>query len=155
MDESTAQGFNKWDHTCPAKILGFVQFVTPGTPTPMLLIENSIETIRNCGMCDSTMYVVVRTHKDYMTWNDLEKAFVLPIELGELDSCTYILPVERIMNPLYVFENVGHSDKTKLFVTLPQRYWALFLEYSLTLDDAPLIPGPSGLSQMNDAIDEP
>ncbi|KAL7455029.1 hypothetical protein ACHAWC_007128 [Mediolabrus comicus] len=141
-DESTAQGFNKWHHTCPAKILGFVQFVTPGTPTPMLLLENSIETIRNCGMCDSTMYVVVRTHKEYMTWNELEKAFVLPIELGELDACTYILPVERIMNPLYVFENVGHSDKTKLFVTLPQRYWALFLEYSLTLDDAPLIPGP-------------
>lgn len=92
------------------------------------------------------MYVVVRTHRNFLTWKELEKKFVVPIELGTLDECTYILPVSRIVNPLYVFEDHGQSDTTGpcFFATLPARYSAFYLDYKL---NPQLITGEGGLSQ--------
>lgn len=135
------------EYVCPARIHGFVRFETGGIPTPCLLQKHNAETIRHRGLIDDTMYVIVRTHEDFLTWKQLEKGFVLPIRLGNLDACTYILPVSRIVNPLYVFEDHGQSAEAtnpSFFAALPARYWAFYLDYKL---NPQLIPGHGGLSQ--------
>lgn len=98
-------------------------------------------------LIDDTIYVVVQTAKDFLTWRQLEKEFIVPFELGGLDDCTYILPVSRIVNPLYVFEDHGQSTETShpsFFATLPARYWAFYLDYKI---NPHLIPGHGGSSQ--------
>ena len=69
---------------------------------------------------DNTMYVVVRTHRNFLNWEQLEKEFILPIQLGGLDECTYIFPVSRIVNPLYVFKDHGQSTTdVSFFASIP------------------------------------
>ena len=144
--EQVDERLDTWEYACPAQIHGFFRFDTGGVPTPCLLQKWNAETIRTSGLIDETMYVVVRTHRNFLTWKELEKKFVVPIELGTLDECTYILPVSRIVNPLYVFEDHGQSDTTGpcFFATLPARYSAFYLDYKL---NPQLITGEGGLSQ--------
>lgn len=148
--EKVDERFDIMGYTCPAQIHGFVRFESGGLPTPCLLQEKDAQTIRNLNIIDENMYVIVRTHKKFLSWKQLEKQFVVPIELGELDGYTYIFPVERIINPLYVFEDLGQPINTsnpKFFATLPARYSAFFLDHKL---NPQLIPGEGGLSQKCD-----
>lgn len=144
--EMTDERLDAWEYLCPARIHGFVRFETGGLPTPCLLQHHDAATIRNRHVIDDTMYVIVRTHKDFLTWKELEKGFVLPIHLGNLDSCTYMLPVSRIKNPLYVFEDHGQNETANpaFFATLPARYWGFYIDHKL---NSQLITGAGGLSQ--------
>ena len=137
-----------WEYVCPARIHGFVRFETPGLPTPSLLQKHGADMISSLQLMDETMYVIVRTPQDFIHWNELEKEFIVPIQLGDLDSCTFILPVSRIVNPLYVFEDHGQSPKdgVSFFASIPARYWAFYLDYKLNTDSS---PGPCGYSQNN------
>jgi hypothetical protein len=48
--------------------------------------------------------------------------------LGDVMNCVYIVKVEAIHRPLFVFKNYGSSgdNSTKLFCTLPQRRWGQY-----------------------------
>ena len=151
--ETANERFDIWGYTCPAQIHGFLRFDSEGIPTPCLLQkhEDNANAIRALGIKDDTMYVIVRTHKKFLTWKELEKQFVVPIELGPLDGkhgCTYILPVSRIVNPLFVFEDHGQQDTpTSFFATLPARYHAFYIDHWINPN---LITGAGGLSQRCD-----
>jgi hypothetical protein len=43
-------------------------------------------------------------------------------------NCVYIVKVEAIYGPLFVFRNNGSSEEnaTKLFCTMPQRKWGQY-----------------------------
>jgi hypothetical protein len=72
---------------------------------------------------DNNLYVVVHTASDYVSSEQLEKEFVSSFILGDVMNCVYIVKVEAIHGPLFVFKNYGSSEDnaTKLFCTLPQR----------------------------------
>lgn len=145
--EEADERLDTWAYACPAQIHGFIRFDTGGVRTPRLLQNVNADMVNDSEFIDETMYVVVRTHKDFLSWRELEKQFVVPIQLGNLDDCTYILPVSRIVNPLYVFEDHGqpeNTSNTSFFATLPARYSAFHLDYKL---NPQLIPGEGGLSQ--------
>jgi hypothetical protein len=137
--------FDKWAYTCPARIHGFFKVITPGVPTPILRQNYSNNLIRNQGRLDDTMYVVVHTNKDFMTWEKLEREFIVPVNLGDINNCTYIFPIDRIVTPLYVFSNHGEvTTNASFFASIPARYWAFHLDY--VLNDF-TIPGNGGFSQ--------
>ena len=133
---------DKWKYTCPAQIHGFVRFETERVLTPCKRLASNAD---NLGIIDQTMYVVVRTSENYLTWRDIEKQFIAPFKLGDLDMCTYILPASRIVTPLYVFEDHGQltTPNPSFFAALPKRYSPFYLDYILNEP----IPGFGGLSQ--------
>ena len=137
-----------WNYLCPARIHGFFRFDSPGLPTPILLQQDDAESIHTKELMDKTMYVVVRTHTQFLGWDTLEKSFIHPIQLGDLDKCTYIFPVSRIVNPLYVFKDHGkppNLEEVSFFASLPARYWAFYIDYMINPNSSNT--GPRGFSQ--------
>ena len=62
--------------TCPARILGFVQYnITLGIPTPQFTVEEelTLNTIQENMAVDNNLYVVVHTASDYVSSEQLEK----------------------------------------------------------------------------------
>ncbi len=77
---------------------------------------------------DNNLYVVVHTASDYVSYvssEQLEIEFVSLFILWDVMNCVYIVKVEAIHGPLFVFKNYGSSgdNATNLFRTLPQRKW--------------------------------
>ncbi len=74
---------------------------------------------------DNNLYVVVHTASDYVSSEQLEKEFVSSFILGDVMNCVYIVKVEAIHGPLFVFKSYCSSEENanKLFCTLPQRRW--------------------------------
>ncbi len=114
--------------TRPARILGFVQYnITLGIPTLQFTGEEelSLNTIQENMAVDNNLYVVVHTASDCVSSEQMEKEFVSLFILGDVMNCVYIVKVEAIHEPLFVFKNYGSSGENadKLFCTLPQRSW--------------------------------
>ncbi len=102
--------------TCPAIILGFVQYNIPlGIPAPQFTGEDelSLNTIQENMAVDNNLYVVVHTASDYVSSEQLEKEFVLLFILGDVMNCVYIVMVEAIHGPLFVFKNYGSSGENE------------------------------------------
>ncbi len=98
--------------TCPAMILGFVQYnITLGIPTPQYTGEEelSLNTIQANMAVDNNLYVVVNTAPDYVSSEQLEMKFVSSFILGDYVNCVYIVKVEAIHRPLFIFKNYGSS----------------------------------------------
>ena len=136
LDEDD-QREDKMKYMCPGRIHGFIRFVTPGLPTPLLVHkegdkDEDIRRIANQRLTDDNVYVVVRTHKDFLSWRKLEEEFICPIDLDDVDKYTYIFPIDRIVHPLYVFKNHGHTNDNAFFACLPGRYWAFYIDHCLT-----------------------
>ncbi len=117
--------------TCPAMILGFVQYnITLGIPTLQFTGEDklTLNTIQENMAVDNNLYVVVHTASDYVSSDQLEKECVSSFIHGDAMNCVYIVKVEAIHGPLFVFESYGSSgdNVTKLFCTLPQRRWGQY-----------------------------
>jgi hypothetical protein len=63
---------------------------------------------------ENNLYVVVHTASDYLSSDELEKEFVSSFILGDVMNCVYIVKVEAIHGPLFVFKNYGSSgEKSK------------------------------------------
>jgi len=117
--------------TCPAMILGFVRYnITLGIPTLQFTGEEelSFNNVQENMAVDNNLYVVVHTASGYVSSEQLEKEFVSSFILGDVMNCVYIVKVEAIHGPLFVFKNYGSSgdNATKLFCTLPQRRWGQY-----------------------------
>ncbi len=73
--------------TCPAMILGFVQYNnTLGIPTPQFTGEEelTLNTIQENMAVDNNQYMVVHTASDYVSSEQLEKEFVSSFILGDV-----------------------------------------------------------------------
>jgi hypothetical protein len=77
---------------------------------------------------DNNLYVVVHTASDYVSSEQMEKEFVSLFILGDVMNCVYVVKVEAIHGPLFVFKNYVSSGENanKLFSTLPQRKWGQY-----------------------------
>ena len=110
---------------CPAKILGFVRYnITGGVPTP----RGSGYDNPNIDAYDQNIYVAVHTASDYVSLEQLQHEFVTSFTLGNVETCLFIVDVEAIRCPLFVFKNYGAEghDKNKLFCALPQSNWGKY-----------------------------
>jgi hypothetical protein len=117
--------------TCPAKILGFVHYnITKGIPTPQFSgnEELSLDTIRENDTVDNNVYVVVHTASDYVSMEQLQSDFITSFTLGNITECVYIVNIDSIQGPLFVFKNYGSvgEDTNKLFCSIPQEKWGQY-----------------------------
>ena len=154
MDDSN-DDFDRFEYLCPARIHGFVKFITPGTYTPMLRQRHDdlVDYIHNEAI-DDTLYVIVHTNKDEVSWRTIEKEFICPLELGDIDKTTFIFPANRIVNPLFAFPNRGSHEKEKgksFFVSLPARYWPFYIDHII---DGGNCPGNGGFSQVVNIVED-
>jgi hypothetical protein len=97
-----------YDESYPASILGFFEFSHP-----------SIET----NYRGTTVMAVVQSSPESspMSMERMSEDFVSKFHMPEdLDECTYLVPLESIVNPLCVFKNYGGLNR-EYFCTLPQR----------------------------------
>ncbi len=108
--------------TCPAMILGFVQDnIALGIPASQFTGEEelTLNTIQENMAVVNNLYVVVHTASDYVSREQLDKEFVSSFILGDVMNCVYIVKVEAIHGPLFVFKNYGSygENANKLFCT--------------------------------------
>ena len=96
------------EYTCPARILSFVQFPNNSIPSP----DGKHHEV----------YAIVHTATDYISWEAMDKSFVLPFCLGDMRSCVFIINVNSICDPLFVCPNYG-KDGTHYLCCLPYRRW--------------------------------
>ncbi len=73
-----------------------------------MLIDNnlSLVDIKDQNMIDGAMCAVIHTATSYVSWKKLEKSFVMPFTLGHPKECVYVVSVENIMDPLFVFRTM-------------------------------------------------
>jgi len=77
---------------------------------------------------DHHLYVVIHASSTYLSMVDLEDNFISKFTLGDVNQCMYIVKVEDILGPLFVFGNYGGSNNSAkhLFCALPQRNWGKY-----------------------------
>ena len=114
--------------TAPAKVIGFVKYnLTKSIPTPYFCEElgQSLHEIRKNDVVDDNLYVVVHSSSTYLSLLDLQSNFVCKFVLGDVNTCMYIIKIDDIVCPLFVFKNYGGEGKKgkDLFCALPQPKW--------------------------------
>ena len=134
------EGQDSADLTCPAKILGFFKYVSSGIPTPYLNEEMdfSTEHIYSKGLrSDTTMYAVVHTASTFLSWNKVLDDFVSPFTLGNVKDCVYIVDINCLAAPLFVFQDVGGvgTNNKQHFCVLPYKKWGRYFGEKVHLDD--------------------
>jgi hypothetical protein len=68
---------------------------------------------------DNNLYMVVHTVSDYVSSEQLEKEFVSLFILGDIVNCVYIVNVEAIHGPLFVFKNYSSSEENANNYSVP------------------------------------
>jgi hypothetical protein len=68
------------------------------------------------------------TASDYGSIEGFQQEFVSSFTLGDISNCVYMIKVEAIYGPLFVFCNYGSvgDDKNKSFCALPKLKWGKF-----------------------------
>ena len=71
---------------------------------------------------DNNLYVVVHMASDYVSIEQFQQEFVTSFTLRDISNCVYIIKVEAIYGPLFVFQNYGSvgDEKNKLLCALPK-----------------------------------
>ncbi len=84
-----------------------------GIPTPQFTVEEelSLNTIQENMAVDNNLYVVVHTASDYVSSEQLGTEFVPFFIIGDVIKCVYIVKVEAIHGPLFVFKKYGSSGE--------------------------------------------
>jgi len=105
-------------NTCPAKILGIVRYnITKGIPIPQFSgnEELSYDTIWDNDTIVNKVYVVVHTASDYVSMDQVQSDFITSFTLGNITECVYIVNIDSILGPLFVFKNYGSvgEDRNK------------------------------------------
>jgi len=130
---------NDVTNTCPAKILGFIQYnVTLGIPTPHFVDvgKDLFAHFYEMGSFpeDEHTYAVIHTAADYVSMDDLHTNFVKSFKLGEVSKCLYIVKTDAIHSPLFVFDNYGSDDDDQKFCALPVGKWDRFFSNKLHIN---------------------
>ena len=81
------------------------------------------------------MYVVVHSLSTYLSLDDLWTNFVCKFVLGDVNNCMYIIKVDDIVCPLFVFKNYGGEGKMAkdLFCALSQLNWGKYFGNKIAL----------------------
>ena len=120
------------DTTSPARIYGFYRYNSKGVPTPRLINDLGMTSsqIKAADANDNKLYAVIHTASKYLSWQTIEKDFVAQFKFGDEDKCIFIIDVDAIISPLFVFKNFGgsDSDKENYFCALPRRKWAQYFD---------------------------
>ena len=77
-----------------------------------------------------TEYAVVHVATQYVSWDRLERDFVVPFTLGDIKDCVYIVAVSNIVDPLNVVQDYG-NDGVHYFCTLPYCHWGSYFTNQL------------------------
>ncbi len=66
--------------------------------------------------------MVVHTASDYVSMDQLQSDFITSFMLGNISECVYIVNIDSILGPLFVFKNYGSvgEDTNKCFCSIPQ-----------------------------------
>ena len=129
--------------TSPAMILGFFKYQHGGIPTPHVCLEDTLagadDVYTNAGQ-DPHMYAVVHCANKYVPWSDVKEQFVVKFCLEDIstpDKSLYIVKVENIVRPLFVFKNYGgiNRDGENYFCTLSQPEWGAYFNQSIDMDN--------------------
>jgi hypothetical protein len=117
--------------TCPSKKLRFVRYnITKGIPTTQFQGNGELSSTTTCHnhTVDNDLYVVVHTASDYISLEQLQYDFITSFSLENITDCVYIVSVDAIQIPLFVFKNYGSAreDTNTLFFTLPQAMWGQY-----------------------------
>ena len=74
--------------------------------------------------------MVVHTASDYLLIDQLQNDFITLFTLGIIETCLYIVDVDTIRGPLFVFQNYGSDtdNKKRLFSALPQSKWGQYFD---------------------------
>jgi hypothetical protein len=117
--------------SCPAKILGFIRYsITKGIPTLQFSgdEELSLDTIWDNNTVDNNVYVVVHTASNYVSMDQLQSDFITSLLLEKITECVYIVNIDSIRGPLFVFKNYGAvgEDMNKIFCSIPQEKWGQY-----------------------------
>ena len=74
--------------------------------------------------------MVVHTASDYVSIDQLQNDFITLFTLGNIETCLYIVDVDAIRGPLFVFQNYGSDtdNKKRLFCALPQSKWGQYFD---------------------------
>jgi hypothetical protein len=82
-------------------------------------------------MIDNTMYAFFHTATSYVSWEELERSFVIQFTLGHPKDCVYVVSVGNISDPLFVFQEYG-NDGLNYFCTLPYKQWSVYFRNRLS-----------------------
>jgi hypothetical protein len=103
-----------------------------GIPTSHFSDEEgqSLHTIQDNMAVDNNLYAVVHTASDCVSIERFQDEFVSSFTLGDISNCEYIIKVEVIYGPMFVFRNYGSvgDDKNKLFCALPKSKWGKYFD---------------------------
>jgi len=91
----------------------------------------SLADIKDQNMIDNTMHAVFHTATSYVSWDELERSFAIQFTLGHPKVCVYVVSVENIMDPLFVFHDYG-NDGLNYFCTLPYKRWGAYFRNRLS-----------------------
>ena len=108
-----------------SKILGFVLYnITKGIPTPQFSCneELSLDYIWDNDTIDNNIYVVVHTASDYVSMDQVQSDFITSFTLGNITECVYIVNIDSILGPLFVFKNHGSvgEERNKCFCSIEE-----------------------------------
>jgi hypothetical protein len=86
------------------------------------------QEICDMNQTDHHLYAVVHTAKKYLSYDEFQKDFLCHFVLGDVTCCMYIIKVEDIAGPLFVFNNYGGAVSVAniLQCTLLQSKWGQY-----------------------------
>ena len=123
----------------PARILGFFKYDTSGVPTPHYIDEEQLSpsTIFEQSLEDTNIYVVVHTSTTYVPWSTVTQNFVAAFKLGTLDKCLFVVKIQNIVRPLFVWRNYGGigPNTARYFCALPSRDWGDYFGDRIDMTD--------------------
>jgi hypothetical protein len=122
VEFSDGDGDSRTTQLCPARIILFVEFITPEFPTPC--------SSNRGNQVDTSIYAVIHTATDYLSWEKLSSNFICPFTLGDPKTCVYIVDIQNICEPIFVFNNYGKSG-SQLFCSLPYRRWGTYFQHRI------------------------
>jgi hypothetical protein len=106
----------------PAKILGFVKYVSGDIPEDITPHE---------------MYAVIHTTLAPFDRDRLDNEFIRGFELGANEKAFDIVPVDSLESPMVAIENYGHSKKTRYITALNYSQWGKYFSRKMkTILDA-------------------
>ena len=119
--------------TCPVQIVVFFKYESRRIPTPELIDNNfSSADIKGQNMIDYTMNAVVHMATSNVSWEELACSFVMQFTLWHPKDCVYVVSVENITDPLFVFHDYG-NDGLNFFCTLPYQRWGSYFRNRLSI----------------------
>ena len=122
-DHGTDDGGEEMVSYRPAKVLGFVQYMTKGYPTPNLCKTMTKDMVWTKKAKDTSIHVVLDCANDDVIKKELDSSFVTPFELNPDDSGMMVLPIECIAEPMIVVTNYRAKNKSHYLACLAKRKW--------------------------------